>query len=57
MTNVGIIIENSSVVGNTAVGSSGGIFVQSDSTLRVTRSIVVGNRAVERGGESATFCV
>ena len=53
---MGIIVENSSVVGNTAATSFGGIYVQTDSTLRVTNTTVENNTAGDRGGESATFC-
>jgi hypothetical protein len=53
---VGITVENSSVVGNIGVTGVGGIYVQSQSTLRVTSTIVENNTAGDRGGESATFC-
>ena len=53
---VGIIVENSSVVGNTAARFAGGIHVDSDSTLRVTNTTVENNTAAGGGGESATFC-
>jgi hypothetical protein len=53
---VGIIVENSSVEGNTAATFAGGIHVQSDSTLRVTSTTVENNTAGGRGGEPATFC-
>jgi hypothetical protein len=55
---VKIIVENSRVVGNTAAtfGLAGGIFVQLDSTLRVTSTTVENNTAGGGGGESATFC-
>ena len=46
---MGIIVENSSVVGNTAATSFGGIYVQTDSTLRVTNTTVAGNRAGNGG--------
>ncbi len=52
---VGIIVENSSIVGNTAVTSAGGIYLEKDSTLRVTSTTVENNTAGEAGGESATF--
>jgi hypothetical protein len=48
---VGIIVENSSVVGNTAATLAGGIYVQTDSTLRVTNTTVENNTADDRGGE------
>ncbi len=53
---MGIIIENSGVVGNTAMTSAGGIFVQSVGTLRVNNTTVENNTAGKTGGESATFC-
>ncbi len=53
---MGIIIENSRVVGNTAMTSAGGIYVETDSTLNVTSSTVESNTAGDIGGESATFC-
>ncbi len=53
---MGISIENSRVVGNTAATYSGGIHVEADSTLRVTITTVENNTAGDRGGESATFC-
>ena len=58
-TRVKIIVENSRVVGNTAAtfGLAGGIFVQIDSTLRITSTTVENNMAAGGGGESATFCV
>ena len=49
---MGIIVENSSVVGNTVptlAGTAGGIYVQTDSTLRVTSTTVAGNRAGNGG--------
>jgi hypothetical protein len=46
---VGIIVENSHVVGNTAALSAGGIRVESDSTLRVTSTTIAGNRAGNGG--------
>ena len=52
---VGIIVENSSVVGNNALTSFGGIYVQSQSSLRVSSTIVENNTAGDRGGESAHF--
>ncbi len=54
---MGIIIENSRVVGNTAMTSAGGIYVETDSTLNVTSSTVESNTAGDRGGESATHFV
>ncbi len=57
MSAVVIIVENSSVVGNTAVRGGGGIFVETDSTLRVTRTTVENNMAGDIGGESATHFV
>jgi hypothetical protein len=56
LVRVGIIVENSSVEGNTAATFAGGIHVQSDSTLRVTSTTVENNTAGGRGGEPATFC-
>ena len=53
---MGIIIENSRVVGNTATTSNGGIYVQTDSTLRVNNTTVENNTAFY-GGESATHFV
>jgi hypothetical protein len=47
---VGISIENSSVVGNTAATSAGGIYIETDSTLRVTSTTVAGNRVVAGSG-------
>ena len=47
---MGIIVENSSVVGNTAAIVAGGIRVEVDSTLRVTSTTVAGNRAGSSGG-------
>ena len=52
-----ISIENSSVVGNTAATSAGGMFVNRDSTLRVTSTTVENNTAGDHGGESATHFV
>ena len=49
-TRVEIIVENSRVMGNTAAASAGGIYVQSDSTLRVTSTTVAGNRAADGYG-------
>jgi hypothetical protein len=46
-----ISIENSRVVGNTAATFAGGIYVQTDSTLRVTNTTVENNTAGDRGGE------
>ncbi len=54
MSRVGISIEKSSVVGNTAVNSGGGMFVDTDSTLSVTSTTVEHNTAGYDGGESAT---
>ena len=54
---MGISIENSSVVGNTAVNSGGGMCVYFDSTLSVTNTTVENNTAGDRGGESATHFV
>jgi hypothetical protein len=42
---VGIIVENSRVVGNIAATLAGGIYVATDSTLRVISTTVAGNRA------------
>ena len=53
---MGISIENSRVVGNTAGTYAGGIYLESDSTLNVTSSTVENNTAGDIGGESATFC-
>ena len=53
---MGISIENSRVVGNTAATYAGGIYVETDSTLRVTITTVENNTAGNRGGEPATFC-
>ncbi len=50
-----IIIENSGVVGNTAMTSAGGIYVQSVGNLRVNNTTVENNTAGKTGGESATF--
>ena len=47
---MGINIENSSVVGNTAATSAGGMHVETDSTLRVTSTTVTGNRTVTGSG-------
>ncbi len=47
---MGISIENSSVVGNTAATLAGGIYVQTDSNLRVTSTTVTGNRAADGYG-------
>jgi hypothetical protein len=54
---VGISIENSSVVGNTAVIEGGGTHVETDSTLHVTSTTVENNTAGDRGGEPATHFV
>jgi hypothetical protein len=48
---VGIIIEDSRVVGNTAATFAGGIYVQTDSTLRVNNTTVESNTAGDRAGE------
>ncbi len=53
---MGISIENSRVVGNTAGTYSGAIHLEKDSTLRVTITTVENNTAGNRAGESATFC-
>ena len=50
MIRVGIIVENSRVVGNTAATSAGGIYVETDSTLHVTNTTVTGNHATAGGG-------
>jgi hypothetical protein len=42
---VGIIVENSRVVGNTAATFAGGMYADSDCTLRITSTTVAGNRA------------
>ena len=47
---MGISIENSRVVGNTAATVAGGMYVEADSTLRVTSTTVTGNRAGSSGG-------
>jgi hypothetical protein len=55
---VGISIEKSSVVGNTAANSAGGgMFVHTDSTLRVNNTTVENNTAGNVGGESVTHFV
>ena len=54
---MGINIENSSVVGNTAATSGGGMHVDTDSTLCVTSTTVENNTAGDDGGESATHSV
>ena len=46
---MGIIVENSRVVGNTAATLAGGMYVETDSTLRVTSTTVAGNRAGNGG--------
>jgi hypothetical protein len=53
---VGISIENSRVVGNTAGTYAGAIHLEKDSTLRMTITTVENNTAGNRAGESATFC-
>ncbi len=57
MSRVGISIEKSSVVGNTAATRGGGMYVDTDSTLSVTSTTVENNTAGEAGGESATHFV
>ena len=52
-----IIVENSCIVGNTAVNLGGGMYGQVDSTLRVTNTTVEHNTAGDDGGESATHFV
>ncbi len=47
---MGISVEKSSIVGNTAATYAGGIYVETDSTLRVTNTTVTGNRATAGGG-------
>jgi hypothetical protein len=47
---VGIIVEGSRVVGNTVATVAGGIYLQEDSTLRVTSTTVAGNRATGGAG-------
>jgi hypothetical protein len=47
---VGIIVEDSRVVGNTAATLAGGIYLEVDSTLRVTSTTVAGNRAAGGAG-------
>jgi hypothetical protein len=37
-------------VGNTAAASAGGIYVQTDSTLRITSTTIAGNRAADGDG-------
>jgi hypothetical protein len=54
---VGISIEKSSVVGNTAATAGGGMYVATDSTLSVNNTTVENNTAGEDGGESATHFV
>ena len=54
---MGISIENSSVVGNTAATLGGGIDVATDSTLCVISTTVENNTAGDAGGESATHFV
>ena len=54
---MGISIENSSVVGNTAVIFGGAMHVEMDSTLSVTSTTVENNTADEAGGESVTHFV
>ena len=52
-----ISIEESSVVGNTAATYGGGMYVATDSTLRVNNTTVENNTAGDAGGESATHFV
>jgi predicted outer membrane repeat protein len=54
---VGISIEKSSVVGNTAATNGGGMYVKTDSTLRVNNTTVENNTVGNVGGESATHFV
>ena len=54
---MGIRIENSSVVDNTASMYGGGMYVETDSTLLVTSTTVENNTAGDVGGESATHFV
>ncbi len=54
---MGISIENSSVVSNTAATFGGGMYVETDSTLSVTSTTVENNTAGYAGGESATHFV
>ena len=54
---MGISIEKSNVVGNTAATNGGGMYVQTDSTLRVISTTVENNTAGDTGGESATHFV
>jgi hypothetical protein len=46
---VGISVENSRVVGNTAVTLAGGMYVETDCNLRITSTTVAGNRAGNGG--------
>jgi hypothetical protein len=54
---VEIIVEGSLVVGNVASGDTGGggIYISTDSKLRVTNTTVEKNSVVTRGGEQHTF--
>ncbi len=54
---MGISIEKSIVVGNTATILGGGMCVQVDSTLSVTSTTVENNTAGHEGGESVTHFV
>jgi hypothetical protein len=52
---MGIIVENSRIVGNTAVTSAGGIHVETDSTLRVTSTTVENNTVTKQGVSQPHF--
>ena len=54
---MGISIEKSSVVGNTAATLGGGMYVETDSTVSITSTTVENNTAGDDGGESATHFV
>jgi hypothetical protein len=57
-TQVGLSVENSLVVGNVVTRSNGGgMYVVTDSTLRVSNTTVENNTAGNVGGESATHFV
>ncbi len=57
-TRVGLSVENSLVVGNVATRSvGGGMYVVTDSTLRVSNTTVENNTAGDSGGESVTHFV